>query len=81
MDCICQSQARFWATETAKRHSLECQRPPEIRDHTLPEMRKSVQDFIEVLFDTQIGARTWRILCSFRPHTCAYMDTSTLHWK
>jgi hypothetical protein len=47
--------------------------------HTLHAIRKSVQDFTESRLETQIGARTWRIVCSFRPYTCAYMDI--LHWK
>jgi hypothetical protein len=44
-----------------------------VSSHTLPEIRKSVQDFTEVEVETQIGARTWRVLCSFRPHACADM--------
>ena len=43
-----------------------------------------VQDFKEVRLETQIEARTWLILGSFRPNTCAYLDyykLDTLHWK
>jgi hypothetical protein len=32
------------------------------KPHVLPEIRKPVQDFTEAEVETQIGARTWRIL-------------------
>ena len=44
-----------------------------------PELWEPVPNFKVFQFETQIESRTWLILCSFRPHTCAYLDT--LHWK
>jgi hypothetical protein len=40
--------------------------------HDSARDRKPVQHFTEIRFETQIEARTWQILCSFRPHTCEF---------
>ena len=45
----------------------------------LGKVQESVPIFKVFQFETQIESRTWLILCSFRPHTCAYLDT--LHWQ
>ncbi len=56
-----------------------------ILNHTLLQIRKPVQDFTEVQFETQIGALGLG-LCRFNTvleltvsHTCAYLDI--LHWE